>query len=426
MAKKLWYKGFDVNKKIEKFLANDISYDQKLVHYDCKSSIAHAKMLKKIGVIDDSELEKIVECLNQIIELDKKGNFLISLNDEDVHTKIENFLTEKLGDTGKKIHTYRSRNDQVLVVQRLYNKDMLEKVKEFVKNLCFVLLDFSKRNEFVPLPGYTHRQKAMLSSAGLWGSSFIESLLDDVKFLDAAYELNDQSPLGSAASYGVPADIDRKFTAKELGFSKVMKNTLYCQNSRGKIESMILSALSQIMLTLSKISSDIIFFSGFGYLSLGDDVSTGSSIMPQKKNPDVCEMIKANSSIIIGYESIIKNTIKDLASGYNKETQNVKEFTMKSFETVIDSIEAMGICIDSLKVNEKNCRNACTKELFAADLAYEHVKKGIPFRDAYRKAADEIGSIEIPDLKEALKKRVHIGGAGNLCLDELEKEIEKI
>ncbi len=422
---KLWFKGKDVKKEVEKYLASDISADQKMVKHEVLASIAHAKMLQKINILTKEELSKLELYLKKIIELDKKGKFIIKPEDEDVHTKVENYLTEKLGDIGKKIHTYRSRNDQVLVNQRLYNKEKLIEIQKKLIKLCKTLLEFSKNHEYVAMPGYTHLQKAMLSSVGLWSSSFIESLLDDLKLLKNAFDLNNQCPLGSAASYGVPTKIDREYTSNLLGFEKVQNNVLYCQNSRGKIESIILSALSQIMIDLGKFSTDAILFSmpEFGYFEMSDEVTTGSSIMPQKKNPDVAELIKGNVSVVLGYESIVKNTIKDLPSGYNKETQVVKEHTVKALNLTIDSIKMMNLIIKTLKVNKQKCEEACIPEIFATDYAYELVKSGTPFREAYKITAKNLDKIQKPNLQETLKKRNHLGGTGNLGLKKLEKEI---
>lgn len=423
--KKLWDKGKDVSNKVGKFLASDLWAEQKLVKHECLASIAHAKMLKKIGILNEIELKRIIGCLKEIIDLDKENQFIITFEDEDVHTKVENYLTDKLGDTGKKIHTYRSRNDQLLVNQRLFNKEKIINLGIEVSKLQKSLLDLAKKHEFTPVSGYTHRQKAMLSSIGLWASSFAESLNDDLNVLLNAYEINDQCPLGSAASYGVPANIDRKLTSDILGFSKVQSNSLYCHNSRGKIESVILNALSQIMLTLSKLSADLILFSTaeFGYITLGDEVSTGSSIMPQKRNPDVPELIKGNACLVLGYENTVKNVINGLTSGYNKETQVVKEASMKALLLTIDSVKMMDLCVSTLTINKKKCEESCTKEIFATDYSYELVEKGVPFREAYKKTANEINNIEIPGLVEAIKRRNHIGGLGNLGLDDLEKDI---
>ncbi|MFH1398867.1 MAG: lyase family protein [Candidatus Woesearchaeota archaeon] len=282
---KLWFKGEDIGKEAESFLASDLAADQKMVMYEVYASIAHAKMLYKIGILSNNELKQLTNCLKGILNLDNQNKFNITREDEDVHTKVENHLTKKIGAAGKKIHTYRSRNDQVLVNQRLYNKEKLIETQLALLKLCTTILEFSKKYEYIPMPGYTHLQKAMLSSVGLWGSAFIESLLDDLTLLETAFCLNNQCPLGSAAGYGVPANTDRQFTSELLGFSKVQNNSLYCQNSRGKIESVILSALSQVMLDLGKMATDLILFSTpeFGYFQMSDKVTTGSSIMPQKR-----------------------------------------------------------------------------------------------------------------------------------------------
>ena len=424
---KLWFKGKDVEKEAEFFLAGDISSDQKMIKHEVIASIAHAKMLHKIGILTKDELNKLESCLKEIIELDKKGKFVIKPEDEDVHTKVENYLTEKLGEVGKKIHTYRSRNDQVLVNQRLYNKEKLIELQKEIIKLCETLVKFAKEHEYTPIPGYTHLQKAMLSSVGLWSSSFIESLLDDLNIMKNTFDINNQCPLGSAASYGVPENIDRQYTSDLLGFGKVQNNSLYCQNNRGKIESIIMSGMSQVMISLGKISSDIILFSmpEFGYFKMSDKVTTGSSIMPQKKNPDVAELIKGNVSVILGYENIVKNVIKYLPSGYNKETQVVKEHTIKVFDLTIDSIKMMNLIIKSLKVNKKKCEESCTPEIFATEYAYELVKNGTPFREAYKITAKNLDKIKKPNLQEALKRRNHLGGIGNLGLKMLEKQIIK-
>lgn len=424
---KLWDKGKNEGEAAQSFLSRDLWADQNLVKYDCIGSIAHAKMLHKIGILNKTELEKVINVLKEIIELDKKQQFILNQDDEDVHSKIENYLVKKLGTIGKKIHTYRSRNDQILLDTRLYNKEKLDQLFIDVKNLIKTLLAFAKVYEFSPMPGYTHRQKAMLSSVGLWAGSFIEALLDDLKFLKSVQELNNQCPLGSAASYGVPKNIYRQLVSDLLGFKKVQNNSMYCQLSRGKIESAILSGLSQIMITLSRLSADIIIFSTseFDYFKLGDDVTTGSSIMPQKKNPDVPETIKGYANTVIGYENIIKTTIKDLPSGYNKETKIVKKHTMQALIITQDCVNAMNKCIKTIKVNKKQCEKSCTKEIFAADYAYELVEKGMAFRDAYKIAAKKMNEYKIPNLLHALKKRSHLGGTGNLGFDELEKELNK-
>ncbi|MFH2106613.1 MAG: argininosuccinate lyase [Candidatus Micrarchaeota archaeon] len=405
---KLWNKGSDVNKEVEKYLFSDLWADQQLVKYECLASIAHAKMLSKIGILNDSELTKLVFTLQGIIQLDEQNQFVLSLQDEDVHTKVENHLVQKLGELGKKIHTYRSRNDQLLVNSRLYNKEKIGEVKSELVNLIKVIVQFAKKHEKVPMPGYTHMQKAMLSSVGLWAGAFAESLMDDLKVLENAYELNDQCPLGSGASYGIPEQIDREYTAKLLGFSKAQNNVLYCQNSRGKFESVILNSLSQMMLDLAKMCQDIITFSTseFGYFSLSSEVSTGSSIMPQKRNADVAELVKGNASVMLSYEFLVKNAISGTNSGYVKETQVVKEPTMKGLILAIDTLKVMQIQINGIIVNEKKCIDSCTPGLFAADEAYDLVKKGVSFREAYKQVAQNLDKLKKRDPVAELEKRL--------------------
>ena len=258
---KLWKK-YELDKTVEDFtVGDDYLWDSRLIKADIIGNIAHSTMLQKIGIISDEELQNIKTSLMDILDLHEQGKFKINKEDEDVHTAVENFLTKRLGDVGKKIHTARSRNDQILLDVRLYSKERLFEIIENLLNLCKVLLKFSKENEFIPMPGRTHTQRAMPSSVGLWASAFIESLLDDLYLLKSAFNLNNQSPLGSAASYGVNLDIDREYIASLLGFEKVQNNVLYANNSRGKIESIIIFTMSQIMMDLSKFANDLILFS---------------------------------------------------------------------------------------------------------------------------------------------------------------------
>ena len=283
---KLWEKGYKLNKQIEDFtVGEDYILDQKLVKYDCLASIAHAKMLGKISIFKKDEVKKIVRELNNIIELDKKGKFKILKEQEDCHTAIENHLIKKLGDLGKKIQTARSRNDQVLVVLRLYYKEELNECKKLINELIGAIQKFIKKYGKIKFPAYTHTRKAMPSSFVLWGNSFIDSMKDNLKLINFTLELIDQSPLGTGAGYGVPLKIDRKYTAKLLKFKKLQNNPIYTQSSRGKFESTILHSLSQIMFDLNKITSDLIIFSmpEFGYFELPKEFCTGSSIMPQKR-----------------------------------------------------------------------------------------------------------------------------------------------
>lgn len=422
---KLWQKDYDVNKEIEKFtVGNDYILDKELLKWDVIGSIAHASMLKKIGILKNEEFVKLKKELKSVLG-DK--NFEIKQSDEDVHTAIENYLTKKLGDLGKKIHTARSRNDQVLLDTRLYTKDKLLGIKESLLKLIKVLVEIAEKNKAVPLPGYTHTQKAMPSSVGLWAGAFAESLLDDTIQLNGAYQLNDQSPLGSAAGYGVPLPIDRQYVAELLGFKKVQNNVLYVQNSRGKIELAVLSALNQIQLTLNKLASDLIWFSTsqFGYFELPKEFCTGSSIMPQKKNPDVLELVRAKSALMEGYLIQLNNLIKNLISGYHRDFQLTKEPLLKGIELSKSTLDIMVLVLQKLKVNKQNCIKACTPELFATDKALELVKKGMPFRDAYKEVGLNLDKLKVIDPVKNIMAKKHTGATGNLGLDKAKQIINK-
>jgi argininosuccinate lyase len=384
---KLWGKKYQLNKEIEEFtVGDDFILDQKLIKYDCIASIAHAKMLAKIGVLKNEETQKLIKELNHIIELDAQGEFRILIEHEDCHTAIENHLTKKLGDLGKKIHTARSRNDQVLTALRLYYKDELNNCKKLVGELTKSITKFVKKYGEIKFPGYSHTRKAMPSSFALWGHSFIDSMTDNLKVIELALELIDQSPLGTGAGYGIPLDIDRNYTTNLLGFKKLQKNPIYAQNSRGKFEASILHALSQIMFDLNKMASDLIVFSmpEIGYFELPKEFCTGSSIMPHKKNPDVLELLRAKYHTVLSYEFQIKNMIANLLSGYNRDLQLTKEPTMKGFKITKECLLIIKLIFENLKVNKENCNKALTKEIFATEEVYQLVKKGMPFREAYK------------------------------------------
>lgn len=384
---KLWQKSYKLNEQIQDFtVGNDHILDLKLVIYDCIASIAHAKMLRKIRVLNKDELQRLVKELNHIIKLNKQGKFNISKEQEDCHTAIENHLTNKLGDLGKKIHTARSRNDQVLVALRLYYKEELNDCEVLVNKLIQEIKNFLKKYGQVKLPGFTHTRKAMPSSISLWGNSFIDSMKDNLKTVDLALRLIDQSPLGTGAGYGIPFEIDRNYTSKLLGFKKVQKNSIYTQNSRGKFESTILHALTQIMFDINKIASDLIIFSlpEFGFFELPEKFYTGSSMMPQKKNPDVLELLRAKYHITVSHELQIKNIIGNLLSGYNRDLQLIKGPTMESIEITKESLSIVSLIFTGLKVNKENCNRALTSDIYASEEVYKLVKKEIPFREAYR------------------------------------------
>jgi argininosuccinate lyase len=423
---KIWDKGFKIDKEIEKFtVGNDYILDQNLVFWDCISSIAQAKMLHKIGIINLVELKDAIKGLKEIIELDKKGKFKILQKQEDCHTAIESYLTKNYGDVGKKIHTARSRNDQILTDMKLYIKKQIIEIEELVIEFSKTLVNFAKKNP-IAMPGFTHMQMAMPSTVAMWSSSFSESMLSNIQILNNTYETIDSSPLGSAAGYGASIDIDRQYTSDLLGFSKLQNNVVFVQNSRGKNEALVLSSLMNIMLDLNKISTDLMIFSmpQFGFFYLPKEFTTGSSIMPQKKNPDVLELIRGKSNIMQGLHNQLVNVIQNLPSGYNRDFQLIKEPLMKGIEITKTSLKIIDSVFKNLKVNKINCEKTMSNELFATDIAYDYVKQGMPFRDAYKKVANEIDEIAIDDIYKYINNKKHLGAPGNLRLNELEKEID--
>jgi len=382
---KLWKKDVELDKQVEKFtVGNDYLLDMKLLKHDLKASIAHANMLCSMGILSEDEKDKIVLALNEI----EKFGLVIEQCDEDCHTAIEKELTKKLGDLGKKIHTGRSRNDQVLVALRLYEKEELVKIKEIIEEIKKSLVSKKKEFKGIIIPGYTHMQKAMPLGVGIWFDVFTESFSDDLLLLDSTLKIIDKSPLGTAAGFGTPGlDIDQEMTSTELGFEKPITNPLYAQMTRGKYESSIMNLLVQLMYTANKFASDMMIFtmSEFNYFTLPKELTTGSSIMPQKKNMDLIELLRAKYSIILGEEVKVKNLISNIISGYNRDVQLLKEPIMNSFETVQESLQIMKLIIDNLICNKEVCKKALTPELYATEEAYKLVKEGMPFRDAYKK-----------------------------------------
>lgn len=391
--KKLWQKdNLILDPIIESFeTKDDLLLDQNLLPYDIKGSLAHAKMLEKIGILTKDELTKLEKGLAEISKLAKEGNFNLQFGDEDIHTKIEDYLTVKYGDVGKKIHTLRSRNDQVLTALRLYSKTELEKIQKSVKELIKGFETFNKKHGKLPIPGYTHMQKAMPSSIGLWIESFISSLKDDFNVLSTAYSLIDQSTLGSAAGYGTPLEVDKKYAANLLKFKKVQENPIYCQQSRGKFEAFILSCLIQVLLTINKFASDVMLFttSEFGFFEATSKVTTGSSIMPQKKNLDLAELLRSKVHLVLGNFTQIVSLSSNLISGYNRDLQDSKKPLMESLQISLDSLKVTKILLENLTPNQEKLTSSMTEELFATEKVLKLTLQGENFRDAYRKVGEK-------------------------------------
>jgi len=417
---KLWDKGFSTDKKIDLFtVGNDRVLDLVLAKYDVLGNIAQAKMLHKIGLLSADELVALENELTNILKTIEAGTFKIEDTFEDVHSKIEYLLTQKLGDAGKKIHTARSRNDQVLVDVHLYVKDALNEISDEVDSLFDLLITLAKQYKNVLMPGYTHFQIAMPSSFGLWFSAYAETLIDDIYFIKAAYKMADQNPLGSAAGYGSSFPIDREFTTKELGFETLKYNAVAAQMSRGKLEKGMAFALSAVASTLSKISMDICLYmsQNFGFISFPDELTTGSSIMPHKKNPDVFELIrgKCNKLQALPYEfTLITN---NLPSGYHRDLQLLKEGLIPAFSTLKSCLEMLTYSLKNIQVNKTILEDKKYDYLFSVEEVNKLVQSGIPFRDAYKIVGENIqkGNFK-PDRK---LNHTHIGSLGNLCLDDI-------
>jgi len=411
----------EISEDVLSFTAGkDVVLDKALIEADCLGSAAHAIMLSRMPVkpalFCKADLKRIIEALVDIIKKAAAGTFEITLEDQDVHLAVERNLTAKLGDLGKKIHTGRSRNDQVALDLRLFGREQLIGALEEVCGLALVLLKLGKEHVQVPMVGRTHMQPGMPSSVGLWATAFTEALLDDAAMLIQAYELNDRSPLGSAASYGVPLPIDRQLVSDLLGFSAPCHNVLYANNSRGKMESIILMAMSQVMLTLSRLAQDLMIFTmpEFGYFQLPDAFCTGSSIMPQKKNPDVLELVRAKASRVQADMQAVFDLVKNSPSGYNRDLQEAKEVFMSGIETTRSSVRIMAAMLAETKVNAEKMMAGFTPDVYATDRALELVASGMPFRDAYHHVKANLHELENYNPHQAIAKKQHLGSTAGL------------
>ncbi len=419
---KLWQtKSTSLHPLAEQYtVGNDYILDMRLLPYDIEASKAHAQALLKARIITKAELTKLTKGLNDILKLHKEGKFVIKQPDEDCHTAIENYLVEKYGALGKKIHTGRSRNDQVLVATRLYTRKKLKQISEELIGLQKVFLAMAKKYEFVPMPGYTHTRRAMPSSVGHWAAAYLEELINDHMILESAYKLNDQNPLGAAAGFGVNLPLDRELTTKLLGFDRLQVNSLYAVNSRGPTESFILSVLTKITMTIGRLASEMIWFTTpeFNFFDLPYQFTTGSSIMPQKRNPDVFEIVRGNVGVIIALQTQIKEVCKGVISGYNRDTQLTKEPLIKGMGIARRSLEIMSLVMAEVTPKKDVLMKSLSPELFATSEANKLVKKGMPFRDAYQQVKEHLAELKVSDPVAALKEVTSIGGPGNLRLSQ--------
>ena len=424
---KLWQKGAAAHEKVDSFtVGKDREYDLVLAQYDCEASMAHAKMLGAIGLITTAEAQQLCKVLEALKEDAEKGVFTIENEFEDMHSKIEHVLTEKLGDLGKKIHTARSRNDQVLVAMHLYLKQELTEIKTQVIALFDLLLELAEKHQDDLIPGYTHLQVAMPSSIGMWLSAYAESLVDDLYFWEAAFKIADQNPLGSAAGYGSAFPIDRELTTKLMAFKQLKVNAVASQMSRGKLEKSTAMALSSIGSSLSKMCMDICLYMGqdFDFISFPADLTTGSSIMPHKKNPDLFELVRGKCNSLQGLPNQLALLTTNLPSGYHRELQLAKG-------PIIDAVQELKSCLDillfslpQLKVSQNTTDQKKYDYLFSVDTLNADVIAGKPFRDAYRELGEAIeNGTYIPNRN---LKHTHVGSVGNLGLDLIKAKMDPL
>jgi argininosuccinate lyase len=404
----------------------DRTLDLALVEADCMGTAAHVAMLARVPVkpplLSRADARRVADVLRDVAASAAAGAFEITLEDQDVHLAVERRLTETLGDLGKRVHVCRSRNDQVAVDLRLYGRVRLLEAAAAAGELARSLAAFARAHEKVPMVGRTHMQPAMPSSVGLWASAWAEGLLDDLSLLMAAYELNDQCPLGSAASYGVPVPIDRQLVSDLLGFSRPIPNVLHANHARGKMESIILAALAQAMLTLSRLAQDLILFSmpEFAYFRLPAEFTTGSSIMPQKRNPDVPELLRAKAAKVLGYSHLVAEILRAAPSGYNRDLQETKAPFMEGCELAISSLRILRPLVERLEIDPVALRRAFGPDVFATDRALELVAGGMPFRDAYDEVKAHLGDLAARSPDDALAAKRHLGAPLGLDFDALD------
>ncbi|MGQ9559262.1 MAG: argininosuccinate lyase [Candidatus Oleimicrobiaceae bacterium] len=387
---KLWGSDAHLDPEVERFtVGDDYEVDRELVEYDCLASMAHAKMLRRMGVLSAKEERALLAALQEVRALAQRGAFEIRPEQEDCHTAIEEYLVRVAGEAGKKIHTARSRNDQVLAALRLLYKARLQEIEQGTEQLAQVLASFGARWEQVPLPGYTHTRKAMPSSVGLWAGAFAESMADNLDALRWVRKLIDQSPLGTGAGYGLPVQVDRDFTAKEMGFARVQQNPLYVQNSRGKFEAAILHVLTMVLADLNRLATDVIFFSmpELGYFRLPPELCTGSSLMPHKHNPDGFEMLRAHYHTVVADEYAVAGLVGNLISGYHRDLQLSKGRVLRALRVTRASVRMAAHVIPKIQVDQERCQQAMGAELYTVQKVLQETLRGRPFRDAYRNEA---------------------------------------
>ena len=417
---KLWEKSVHVTEEIDRFtVGHDRELDLYLAKYDVLGSMAHVTMLHSIGLIADEELPVLLRELRAIYQVAESGNFVIEEGIEDVHSQVELMLTRKLGDMGKKIHSGRSRNDQVLVDLKLFTRDKIREVAEAVRDLFAELQQQSERYKNVLMPGYTHLQVAMPSSFGLWFGAYAESLADDMLLLEAAYRMTNRNPLGSAAGYGSSFPLNRTMTTELLGFDSMDYNVVYAQMGRGKNERNVAFALAGIAGTVAKLAFDACMFNSqnFGFVRLPDECTTGSSIMPHKKNPDVFELIRARCNKLQALPTQVVMIMNNLPCGYFRDLQEIKEVFLPAFDQLLSCLRMATYIVARMRVNEHILDDARYDLMFSVEEVNRLASEGMPFRDAYKKVGLDIEAHQFTPNKEI--HHTHEGSIGNLCNDRI-------
>ena len=427
MAQKLWEKDFEINSEIERFtVGRDREMDLYLAPYDVLGSMAHITMLESIGLLGKDELPVLLKELQNIYEQTQRGEFVIEDGIEDVHSQVELMLTRKLGDMGKKIHSGRSRNDQVLVDLKLFTRHQLQLVAEAVKDLFDQLIAKSNQYKNVLMPGYTHLQVAMPSSFGLWFGAYAESLADDMLFLQAAYKMTNRNPLGSAAGYGSSFPLNRQMTTDLLGFDSMDYNVVYAQMGRGKMERNVGFAIATIAGTMAKLAFDACMFNcqNFGFVKLPKECTTGSSIMPHKKNPDVFELIRSKSNKLQSLPQQITLMMNNLPVGYFRDLQIIKEVFLPAFDELLDCLRMTAYIINRIEVNDHILDDPRYDPMFSVEEVNRLAAEGMPFRDAYKKVGLDIEAGKFTSNKDI--HHTHEGSIGNLCNDCIEALMQSV
>lgn len=426
MSQKLWEKNIQVDKEVERFtVGKDRELDIHLAPYDMLGSIAHITMLESIGLLTKDELKSLHTELKSMYAEAERGHFVIEDGVEDVHSQVELMLTRKLGDIGKKIHSGRSRNDQVLLDLKLFTRARIRELVKLTGDLFEVLIDQSNRYKDVLMPGYTHLQIAMPSSFGLWFAAYAESLADDLLLMQAAYKICNRNPLGSAAGYGSSFPLNRSMTTELLGFDSMNYNVVYAQMGRGKMERTVAYAMAGIAATLSKLAMDACLFNSqnFGFIRLPDSFTTGSSIMPHKKNPDVFELTRAKCNKLQGMPQQIAFICSNLPSGYFRDLQIIKELFLPSFDELKDCLQMVTLMMREIKINEQILDDPKYSLLFSVEEVNHLVMGGMPFRDAYKKVGMDIEAgtfTAAPTIRHT-----HEGSMGHLCNEKIERLMQQ-